>query len=284
VEGNQAKGVELRDGTVLRANRFVASSINPHQTFLGLIGEKRLDEDFRIRVKEWNYSDWTFYTLHLALFERPQFKIAEADPHLNDSLIYVLGYESEEDLIKHFKAIKKGELISGGFNSCFPSVHDPMRAPAGRHIGLVSQEAPYRLKEGGGQAWYRVRREHAERCKEVLRRYAPNMTDDKIIWDYVGTPLDIENKLTDMRQGCFKQGAYLPLQMGYMRPNEYCSQHDTPIKNLYMCGACTHSGGMITFGPGFCAAVKIAEDLGIRKWWEEPECVKKARVAGLFGS
>ena len=85
-----------------------------------------------------------------------------------------------------------------------------------------------------------------------------------------------------MKKGCFKQGAYLPLQMGYFRPNEYCSQHDSPIKKLYLAGACTHSGGMITYGPGFNAAEKIAEDLGIEKWWPEPRGVKEARDIGLF--
>ena len=49
-----------------------------------------------------------------------------------------------------------------------------------------------------------------------------------------------------------------------------------------MCGACTHSGGMITYGPGFNAAEKIAADLGIQKWWPEPRGVKEAREAGLF--
>jgi phytoene dehydrogenase-like protein len=282
IENGQAKGVGLEDGTVIKANKFVCSSLNPHQTFLELVGEDHLDEELTTRVKEWNYSNWSFFTVHMALFEAPRFKVAEANPGLNNSLIYVLGYESEEDLVNHFEAIKRGELIGGGFNSCFPSVHDPIRAPSGRHVGLISQEAPYNLKDGGPQAWYQARREHAERCKEVLSRYAPNMTDENIIWDYMGTPLDTENKFADMKQGCFKQGAYLPLQMGYFRPNEYCCQHSTPIEKLYMCGACTHSGGMITFGPGYCATEKIAEDLGIEKWWPENEYVKLAKEAGLF--
>jgi len=282
VEEGEAKGVELEDGTVIKANKFVCSSLNPHQTFLELVGEEHLDEDFVTRVDEWNYSDWSFFTLHLALYEAPRFRIAESDPSLNNSLIYVLGYESEDDLVNHFEAIRRGELIGGGFNSCFPSIHDPIRAPSGRHVGLISQEAPYDLKDGGPEAWYRVRREHAERCKEVLRRYAPNMTDENIIWDYIGSPLDTENKFADMKQGCFKQGAYLPLQMGYFRPNEYCCQHSTEIERLYICGACTHSGGMITFGPGYCATDKIAEDLGIEKWWPEPQHIKLAKEAGLF--
>ncbi len=291
VENGEAKGVELADGTIIRATKFVCSGINPHQTFFELIGEdivKEINPDLVTRVKDWKYSDWSFFTVHMALFERPHFKVADSNPELDNSLIYVVGYESEEDLVKHFEATKRGELYDGGFNCCFPSVHDPTRVhriPGSevKHIGLISLEcAPYNLKDGGPEGWYRVRREYAERLKAILRKYAPNMTEDNIAFDYVGSPLDTENKFPDMKQGCFKQGAYLPLQMGYARPNEYCSRHSTPIKNLFMCGSCTFSGGMITYGPGYCAAETIAEELGIEKWWQEPEHVKKAKEAGVL--
>lgn len=288
VDNGEATGVELDDGTIIRASKFVCSSLNPHQTFLELVGEEHLDADFVTRLGEWEYSDWSFFTVHMALYQAPRFKVAESDPELNNALIYLVGYESEDDLVSHFEAAKRGELVDGGFNCCFPSVHDPTRVhrqsgSAIKHIGLISLEcAPYHLKDGGPEAWYKVRREYAERCKATLRKYAPNMTDDNIAWDYIGTPLDTENKFPDMKQGCFKQGAYLPLQMGYFRPNEYCCQHSTPINKLYICGASTHSGGMITFGPGYCATEKIAEDLGIEKWWPEPDCVKVAREAELL--
>jgi hypothetical protein len=39
---------------------------------------------------------------------------------------------------------------------------------------------------------------------------------------------------------------------------------------------------MITFGPGYNAVQKIAEDLAIDKWWGEPESVMRAKEAGLF--
>lgn len=288
IEDGEAKGVEFEDGKIIKAGKFVCSSINPHQTFFELVGEQYLDTDLNTRLKDWRYSDYSFFTVHMALYEPPAFKVAESDPGLNNALIYLVGYEGEEDLVNHLKAVKRGELVDGGFNCCFPSVHDPTRVnrhPSSeiRHIGLISMEcAPYNLKDGGPEGWYRLRRDYAERCKATLSKYAPNMTKENIAWDYIGTPLDIEHKFPDMKQGCFKQGAYLPLQMGYFRPNEYCCEHSTPIKKLYMAGACTHSGGMITYGPGYCATQKIAEDLGIEKWWPEPDHVKRAREAGLF--
>ena len=78
---------------------------------------------------------------------------------------------------------------------------------------------------------------------------APNMTEDNVLMTYITTPLDIENKLWDMQKGGIKQGAYLSLQMGNFRPNQFCSQHRTPINNFYVNGASTYSGGTVIFGP-----------------------------------
>jgi phytoene dehydrogenase-like protein len=70
--------------------------------------------------------------------------------------------------------------------------------------------------------------------------------------------------------------------MGFLRPNELCSQYATPVKNLYLCGASTFPGGLVTYGAGYNAANRIAQDLGIKKWWKEPEIVTKAKANGLL--
>jgi phytoene dehydrogenase-like protein len=85
-----------------------------------------------------------------------------------------------------------------------------------------------------------------------------------------------------MVEGSIKQGAYLPLQMGFLRPNEDCSRYRTPVKNLYLAGASSYPGGLITFGPGYNAANAIAEDLHLDKWWKEPEFLVEARRKGLL--
>ncbi|MDY6974090.1 MAG: hypothetical protein SV775_17515, partial [Thermodesulfobacteriota bacterium] len=76
--------------------------------------------------------------------------------------------------------------------------------------------------------------------------------------------------------------AYLPLQMGYMRPNEHCSTHRSPIDGLYMGGACTYPGGTILLSNGYLAADAVAEDLGIDKWWKEPTMITRAKERGLL--
>lgn len=280
VENGAAVGVELEDGTLYKANKFVASGLDPYQTFLKYVGESNLDDRFVTRINDWQWESSSFFHIHLALDGRPAIKAAVSNPDLNDAFISVVGYETEENLIRHYDAIHNGELISSGFNFCFPSIHDPKQAPAGKHTALISVHAPHDLKEGGAERWYQIREQEAARCIERLREYVDGVGEQDILWHYITTPLDIGNKFADMVKGSYKQGAYLPLQMGYLRPNEEVSQNATPIEKLYVCGASTFPGGLITFGPGYNAANKIAQDLRVERWWGEPECVSKAKAKG----
>jgi len=125
--------------------------------------------------------------------------------------MYAMVYETPEDLLEQWQAIGRGELTEKyGFNCCFPSVHDPSQAPPGRHTGLISMMAPFKLQEGA-EKWY---------------------------------------------------------------------DRKTPIEGLYVCGASSHSGGFITFGPGYYAVNAIVADLGIEKWWSEPELITEYRKKG----
>lgn len=285
VENGTATGVELQDGTVYKATKAVVSSIDPHQTFLKYVGRENLDKEFVGKIEGWQWESWSLFETHLALEHPPQFKAAKNNPDINKAATYILGLETEEDVIAHMETIKRGELPkTPGFNCCFPSVHDPSQAPPGRATGMISEEVPYDLKDGGPERWYNLKfkEEHAWECIKVLQKYAPNITEDAVLWQYITTPKDIENKFADMVKGSIKQGAYHPLQMGYLRPNEDCSQNRTPIKNLYLCGSSCYPGGLITFGAGYIAAGTIAEDLGVERWWGEPDFVVEARKKGMI--
>lgn len=284
VEDGEARGIELEDGPTIEAEAVI-STIDTHQTFLKLIGEDNLDKEFVESTKSWLWEHWSLLGTHLALHEPPRFLAAENNPEINRALIYILGYETPEDFINHYEAIGRGENDGKiGFNCCFPSLHDPSQAPPGMCTGLLSQMAPYELKEGGSEKWYDIkfREEQAAKCIRILQKYAPNLTGDKIRAIYVSDPLGVENKYRDMVRGSIKQGQYHPLQMGYMRPNEHCSNHRSPIKNLFMGGCSTYPGGTVIFGPGYLAANAVAEDLGIAKWWQEPKMVARARENGLL--
>ena len=284
VEGGTAKGVEMVDGTKYMANKAVVSTIDTHQTFLQLVGEENLDSMLVEKIKAWEWEHWSLCHLHLALEEPPQFAAAATNPDINKAFVYVLGFENSGDLKKHWDAmINDNAMVEPeGFNCCFPSIHDPYQSPLNRCSGLISQMAPYKLN-GDKEKWLRMKfkEERAEKLLEVLRRYAPNMTKDKVLWWNMTTPADIENKFVNMVQGSYKQGAYDSTQMGYWRPNDDCPNHRTPITNLYLGGASSYPGGLVTFGAGYGTANVVAEDIGAEKWWPEPESVTAARAKGM---
>ncbi|MBI2304606.1 MAG: NAD(P)/FAD-dependent oxidoreductase [Chloroflexi bacterium] len=284
VDKGVARGVELEDGRVIEASQAVVSSLDPHQTFLKLVGEKNLTSDFVEKVKGWQWEKWSFFTVHLAMKEAPDFSATVNHPDANQAFVYLLGYDRLQDLLDHWQAIDRGEVPDrAGFTCSFPSVQDPSQAPDGHCSGLITQLVPYNLK-GGADGWYplKFKEQRIQRCMDILTRHAPNITMEKVLWHEGHSPVDIQNKFYDMRQGSIKQGAYTPFQMGYLRPNDECSDNRTPIKNLYLCGASCHPGGLITFGPGYVAAGTIAQDLGATKWWPEPEHVSQAREKGLL--
>ena len=42
----------------------------------------------------------------------------------------------------------------------------------------------------------------------------------------------------------------------------------TPMEGLYTCGASNYPGGLVLGGSGYIGANKVAEDLGVNKWWK----------------
>jgi phytoene dehydrogenase-like protein len=288
VEDGVVKGVIDHYGQKHMAD-IVVSTLDTHNTFLKLIEEQELDSEFIESVKMWQWDHWSLLGVHLALEDAPQFMYAKDDPELNQALIYILGCETTEDYVQHQKDIENGIFHPGSIVHCtFPTALDPgqVKDPGPTmHTCLIQQQTPYELADGGTEKWRArpYRYEIIDALTAKMQEYFPNLTAEKIRGKYLSTPLDVENKYHDMVRGSIKQGQYHPLQMGYMRPNEECSWHRSPIKGLYMGGACTYPGGTVLLAPGYLAAEAIMEDTGGNKWWPEPDIITKAREKGIPG-
>ena len=285
VENGEAKGVEMEEGIVYEASKAVLSTIDPQQTFLDYVGEDNIDNKPLVnKIKNWDLEAYSLLGVHSALNEKPQFSAAASNPDVNNAEIYILGYENLQDVTDYIDAIYDGVIPEKiGFNACFPSMHDPSLAPEGKCVSQLSAMMPHDLKDGGADKWYvyKFREEMAERCLGVLERYAPNITKDKVLQTHISTPVDCGNMFASMPKGSIKQGMYQPLQMGYLRPHEDCSQHATPIKNLYIGGSSVYPGGCVIWGPGYLAANRIAQDYGIDRWWPVPEFITRLKELGF---
>ncbi len=263
MQNGRAIGVETTEGHTIRAKAII-STLDPHSTFLDLVGGENLPGTLKESVEGWKYDKWSYYTLHVATKERPHY--ACDDPWIDEAFMTILGIESTDQLLDHWDNVIAGKLADnfGGHTTC-QTFFDPLlsRLP-GDHVSLFQMHAPYEI-EGG---WEKRGKELEEEILAKWQKAAPNMKRENILKTAFETPEDIEIRFPQMRRGSIKHGDYNPMQLGNFRPNTDCSGTNTPIEGLYVGGASTYPGGLVLGGPGYLAANKVAEDLGVTKWWK----------------
>ena len=270
VEGGRAVGVRTADGIELKARKIVASTVSVEQTFLEFVNPTEIPEAFAKRVQnDIVHKDWSLFSVHMAMNAFPEYTAAEFDPDVNRAWVVNLGIESTAQMDRDWKTLRSGQLVDPQPNAAVNSLYDPVDAPAGFSTGLLRQFAPYALADGGAGAWDKMGRWYGHKCIEAWRRYAPNLTDDKIIDWSVFTPHDIATKLPNMVRGDWMMGEISLANMLDQRPLPELGQYRTPIQGLYMAGSTQHPHGFITFGPGYNALQVIADDIGIEKWWQQ---------------
>lgn len=265
VENGRAIGIETADGDVIRS-RFVISSLDPHQTFLGLIEPDHLPRDWRAKAEAFRYNLLApLFALNLCLDDRPRYA-AEADhPELAEAFMVILGLDHVDrypEIVSHHEAGTIPPTVMWG--AC-PTVFDPSQAPAGKHVAFMWEKLPYRL--GGDPArWDGARDDHARAMLEVWTRHAPNLADAAIDW-FARSPLDVERDFPNMREADLLIGAFTDGQIGYHRPFPGAGQYRGHLGGLYLCGSSSHPGGNITGLPGYNAAQVVLADLGIAADW-----------------
>ena len=139
-----------------------------------------------------------------------------------------------------------------------PGPRSYRQTPAGRHTVKLLGMAPW----NDGDWPDELKREVADENLAALRRAAPNMTDDAILFEYVKSPVDVERHNEHMWHGTIHGGDRSSANDGPRRPAPGWAQHRMPIAGLYQTGATTHPGGSITGAPGRNCAVVLLEDLG----------------------
>ena len=270
IENGRVAGVELAEGRTLRS-KVVMSTLDPHTTFLDLVGSDNMSADLKEAIEGWKYDKWSYYTLHIASDEPPHYKCD--DPWINETFMTVFGIESTDQLLAHWDNVVAGNISDnfGGHATC-ESIFDPTLSDIpDKSISFFQMHAPYEI-EGG---WDKRGKELEEAILAKWQKAAPSFTRDNIITTTFETPVDIEIRFPNMRRGSIKHGDYRPIQMGCFRPNQECSSTATPIEGLYVCGVSTYPGGLVLGGSGYLGANKVAEDLGVTKWWKPtPEMEK----------
>src|SRR2546425_670461 len=253
LKNGQAKGVALANGDEFYAD-VIASSVDPRLTFIKMVGEEHLPEDFVDDIKRYKFRG-SSGKVNLALDALPNFKsMPGAGPHLRGAVSISPSVDYME---RAYDDAKYGRYSRRPYiDIVIPTLTDPSIAPPGKHVmSCFVQYAPYNLKEG---TWDEKREEFGDNVIDTIAEHAPNIKDI-ILHRQVLTPLDLEREF-GLSEGNIFQGELTLEQLFFLRPAPGWAQYRSPIKNLYMCGSATHPGGGIMGASGRNAAMEILKD------------------------
>ena len=275
IRRGKAVGIELTNGERIMAKAFVASGLNPQQTFIGILDAKATTSRVRKRAEAFQYNLLApLFALNLALHELPRYKTAERRPELNNAFMIILGLERFDQFREIVSAHERGEIPATRvvWGAC-PTMFDPGQAPPGKHTAFMWEKVPYALR-GLSQNWDFAKDSHGKAIFQLWSQFAPNLTPDIVIDWITRSPLDTERRLPNMRSGDLLVGSLGNNQVGYNRPFAGAGEYRTPVPGLYLCGASTHPGGNVTGLCGYNAARVIAADLDLPIWWNPPQFEK----------
>ena len=253
VKNGRACGVALASGEEIHA-KVVVSGVDPKRTFLKMVDARHLDAEFVEQVEGFKIRG-SSAKVNLALDALPNFTSLPGDgPHLAGAISISPSIDYIE---RAYDDAKYGDFSRRPYmDIILPSMLDPSMAPPGKHVmSIFVQYAPYHLKNG---TWPEKREALGDAVIDTLSEYAPNIKDI-ILHRQVVTPWDLEQEF-GLTEGNIFQGELTLDQLFFLRPVPGWAKYRTPIKNLYMCGACTHPGGGVIAASGRLAALEILKD------------------------
>ena len=255
VENGKCTGVECVDGSAFHAGKAVVSTIHIKQ-LVNMAPRELWGQGFLDGVDTWKEEAGSIFAANYALKEAPMYhgkmQATAAMISLSSARTLLAGYDIGVGNVSFDEPPMLAETLT---------VTDPSRAPAGMHTLKLMSCQPYSLKEGP-EHWDAIKKQMADAQLKYLRRFAPNLTDDKILGEFTQTPLDIERMNPAFWHGSVHAGAAGASQSGAMRPMPGWAQHRMPINGLYQTGSCTAPGGGVSGVPGRNAAMVMLKDFG----------------------
>jgi len=270
VANGVAKGIRLADGSEVEAKKMVISGVDAEQTVLRFLEPAYVSPKIARRVRNILHDRAIFLWTWVALHEPPRYKAEEYDPdcallfgkHLLPKDPDYVGskYEAEARVYGLSK-----DLLETMYEA---SLADKSRAPEGKYLGgFEILTGPVRsLSE---QGWFEAKE---KLCEEVIRqwqRYATNISKDNLIGCYIHTPFEIAKKNVCIHGGDPYMGDGIASQLDRFRPIPELSGYRMPVKNMYLASSAASGFGGVKGASGYICYKVIAEDLGLRKVWEE---------------
>ncbi len=212
----------------------LASALDPRETFFDLVDPMHLSAGLEQHLRNWRARPTTAQLL-IAL---------ERQPHWDDAdFVRVAGHLDEIE--KAFDPVKYRELPARPvLDVAVPTQGDPSLAPEGHAVMSALVSFVPAAPTGG---WTPELRDQL--IDSVVDRLAE--LDGELRASIVKTVLRTPDELGNLNHG--EHG----LDQILVRPVPECSTHNTPIRDLFLCGMGTHPGGGVHGGCGLHAARRM---------------------------
>jgi phytoene dehydrogenase-like protein len=244
VRGGRVAGVRLAGGEEVPADAVV-STVSAG-LLARLLPAGALPGRLHRRLRIWRYGTAPF-KVDYALSAPVPWSAAEA----RSAAVVHLGGELEA-LTRAADDARRGEvperpaLVVGQH-----SLHDPTRAPAGRHTLYVYGHVPSRYELPDDAV--------AERIEAQLERFAPGFRS-LVIARATRSPAQTERENPSLVGGDLAGGSYELDQQLVFRPSPRLARYRSPVEGLYVAGASTHPGGAVHGMSGRGAARALLRD------------------------
>jgi beta-carotene ketolase (CrtO type) len=280
VENGEAKGVVLADesfypGKVIRAERLVISAIDVKQTFLKLLKGKYIPKPLLEKIKDINLHGGSLFVLHLIVKDLPKYKGDAEELFFKDGnypTVVCLPGDSRSFILNQAQDIFSFRTHPQREESlhimvCCHDIYDETRCPPGYHVlsPIYIQVPPPEYHRDGPDAVNKAKWEIAERMIELLRKFAPNMTEKNIVAKFINTPQDSEFRNTGFIGGNWYAIRECEDQWWSFRPIPELARYRTPIHKLYLCHQTSYPGGLCLLAVPYNLMHILIDDGAIEK-------------------
>jgi beta-carotene ketolase (CrtO type) len=264
VRDHKAVAVQLTDGEEIPVSGLVASGVDPHQLIVDFLGEAAVGPDIVAKIQRFEWGDAAF-VIYLALDGLPEYK---AGPEALQSAYVHPAQPKLSYLAQVYTDCRSGIIPAAPMLLlCNDASADLGRAPAGKFVmKIVANNVPYIIKGDAtgkitARSWQEAKEPYADLLIDLITADYISNLKRLILKRVVHSPVDMERRIPSAVRGTVTHGAFLPYQMGALRPIPELGHYRTPVDNVYLCASGSHPGGGVTMAPGRNAAHVILADL-----------------------
>lgn len=252
VEGGRAIALETEEGDVVRVRRTVVADVAAPTLFLRLLDGRDVPTSVSEAMRGYRFGFGTFkmdWALDGPVPWTHEDARRAAVVHTGDSL---------DDLSRFTREVRGGQVPARPYLVLGqPTLADPTRAPAGKHVLWGYSRVPFRIAGG----WPAARKAaFADAIEARIEELAPGFRE-RILARSVVSPEDLEALDENLIGGDLGGGSAAIGNQLIFRPLFPWFRYRTPVRGLYLGSSYAHPGAGVHGMCGFNAAHAALRDL-----------------------